>query len=189
MTHPDAFRMAPARPALHAAGLVVEEARLAPGSLRRIEGDGLFEGYASLFGVPDLARDVVEPGAFRESLARRGATGVRLLWQHDPAAPVGRWLSLAEDARGLRVRGRLSLAVARARELQALLRDGAVDGLSIGFRTLRARIDPATGQRRLLKVDLWEISLVTFPMLPGARVSAVKSGVLPPAFRLSPACP
>ncbi|MDJ1159034.1 HK97 family phage prohead protease [Chelatococcus sp. SYSU_G07232] len=136
--------------------------------------DGEFEGYASLFGVPDLGRDVIEPGAFAESLARRGAGGVRLLWQHDPAEPLGRWLSLAEDGRGLKARGRLNLAVARAREIHALLSEGAVDGLSIGFRTERARTDPRTRVRHIAKVDLWEISLVTFPMLPGARVTGVK---------------
>jgi uncharacterized protein len=146
-----------------------------PGSAIHVDGNGEFEGYASLFGVPDMAKDVVEPGAFRESLARRGARGVKLLWQHDPATPIGRWLWLGEDARGLRVRGRLSLEVTRASELRALMRDGAVDGLSIGFRTERARADPNTGRRHLLKIDLWEVSLVTFPMLPGARVSAVKA--------------
>jgi HK97 family phage prohead protease len=145
------------------------------GFLLRVDGCGEFEGYASLFGVADLAGDVVEPGAFRESLARRGARGVSLLWQHDPAMPIGRWLSLIEDSRGLKVRGRLSLEVVRARELRALMRDGAVDGLSIGFRTGRARANPATGRRHLLSVDLWEVSLVTFPMLPGARVTAAKS--------------
>jgi HK97 family phage prohead protease len=141
----------------------------------RVRADGLFEGYASLFGIADLGRDVVERGAFRDSLLRRGPAGVKLLWQHDPAEPIGRWLSLVEDGRGLRVRGQLTLAVARAREIHALMREGAVDGLSIGFRSERARTEPRTGLRRLERVDLWEISLVTFPMLPQARVSAVKA--------------
>ena len=135
--------------------------------------DGVFEGYASLFGVADLGKDVVAPGAFGESLARRGAGGVRMLWQHDPAEPIGRWLRIVEDGRGLRVRGRLNLAVERAKEIHALMREGAVDGLSIGFKVERARKDPS-GLRRLEKLDLWEISLVTFPMHPGARVSGVK---------------
>lgn len=140
-----------------------------------VSADGLFEGYASLFGVADLSKDVVEAGAFAASLARRGATGVRMLWQHDPAEPIGQWLTLREDGRGLFVRGRLSLDVARARELRALMQSGALDGLSIGFRPEKFRIDPRSGQRRLERIDLWEISLVTFPMLPGARVSAIKS--------------
>ena len=131
--------------------------------------DGHFTGYASLFGVPDLGRDTVAPGAFAASLARRGAAGVRMLWQHDPAEPIGTWLSLAEDARGLRVAGRLNLAVQRAREIDALMRDRALDGLSIGFRVTRAV--PERGGRRLLAIDLWEVSLVTFPLQPEARVA------------------
>ena len=141
---------------------------------------GAFEGYASLFGIADQAGDVVMPGAFRASLAERGAGGIRMLWQHDPNTPIGVWETIAEDARGLFVAGRLDLNVGKARELHALMRSGAVDGLSIGFRTNRARKDPATGQRRLHAIDLWEISLVTFPMLPQARVSTVKTG-RPPA--------
>lgn len=132
--------------------------------------DGHFTGYASLFGVPDLGRDVVAPGAFAASLAARGAAGVRMLWQHDPAEPVGRWLSLNEDGRGLRVAGQLNLAVQRARELNALVNDGALDGLSIGFRTVRA-VPERGGLRRLHSLDLWEISLVTFPLQPGARIA------------------
>ncbi len=141
----------------------------------RAEEGGLFEGYASLFDLPDLARDVVERGAFAASLARRGPSGVRMLWQHDPSEPIGHWLSLAEDARGLKAIGRLSLSVARAREVHALLREGAVDGLSIGFRAVRSRKEAATGRRRLIEIDLWEISVVTFPLLPQARVLSVKS--------------
>ena len=142
--------------------------------------DGHFTGYASLFGVPDLGRDVVAPGAFAASLRARGASGVRMLWQHDPAEPVGRWLSLTEDARGLRVTGQLNLAVQRARELDALLREGALDGLSIGFRTVRAQPQRG-GLRRLHSLDLWEISLVTFPLQPGARI-AQKSAPLAQAL-------
>jgi hypothetical protein len=136
---------------------------------------GVFEGYASLFGVVDLGRDMVMPGAFAESLQRRGTAGIRLLWQHDPNQPLGAWQVLREDARGLFVRGRLNPGVARAREVLALIRQGALDGLSIGYRTVTARTEPRTGVRRLLRVDLWEISLVTFPLLPQARVTAVKA--------------
>lgn len=142
--------------------------------------DGEFEGYASLFNVEDLAGDIVMPGAFRQSLRERGVRGVKMLWQHDAAQPVGAWLSIVEDHRGLKVKGRLNLASAKAREVLALMRDGAVDGLSIGFRARVARRDAASGTRRLYKLDLWEISLVTFPMLPQARVDAVKRGPLFP---------
>ena len=153
---------------------IVRERKFLPEPLNAVDTDGVFEGYASLFGEADLGKDVVMPGAFGDSLRKRGATEVRLLWQHDPAQPIGRWLSIAEDRRGLRVRGRLNLAVERARDIHALMREGAVDGLSIGFRVERARAERPTGLRRLEKLDLWEISVVTFPMLPGARVETVK---------------
>lgn len=125
------------------------------------------EGYASLWGVADLNRDVVARGAFAESLARTGAEGVRMLHQHEGRAVVGVWDRIAEDDRGLFVRGRIMDWSAEARFAAALANAGAMDGLSIGFRALRARRDGAL--RVLTAVDLWEISLVTFPMLPGAR--------------------
>jgi HK97 family phage prohead protease len=139
-----------------------------------VEADGTFSGYASLFGEADLNRDVVMPGAFVASLSRRGVGGVRMLFQHDPAAPIGAWREIREDSRGLFVRGRLTTEATRAREVLALMRAGAVDGLSIGFRIVRGRTDAKTGVRRLFEVDLWEISVVTFPMLPAARVTRVK---------------
>jgi HK97 family phage prohead protease len=138
-------------------------------------GSGVFEGYASLFGKRDGQGDVVMPGAFLDSLRIRGPDNIRMLFQHSPAEPVGHWIDIQEDKRGLSVRGRLNLKVQRGRELLALLESGGLDGLSIGFKTIRARTDRATASRLLLQVDLWEISLVTFPMLEGARVSAVKS--------------
>jgi HK97 family phage prohead protease len=137
--------------------------------------DGVFEGYASLFNREDLGHDVIAPGAFRESLASRGAARIKMLFQHDPAEPIGVWDEIREDARGLYVRGRLMTAVSKAREVLMLMRAGALDGLSIGFKAVKARRDAATGVRRLEKVDLWEISVVTFPMLPGARVESVKA--------------
>lgn len=150
------------------------ESKRAPLAVGEVSATGVFEGYASLFDVADLGGDVVQAGAFRDSLRKRGADRVKMLWQHDPAEPIGAWLAIEEDARGLKVKGRLNLEVARAREILALMREGQVDGLSIGFRTLRATQDRKTGLRHLQKLDLWEISLVTFPMLPQARVTAVK---------------
>jgi len=119
-------------------------------------------------------------GAFAETLRLRGVQRVPMLFQHDPSEPVGIWLELREDHRGLYARGRLIPEVARARELLSLLRAGAVDGLSIGFRTVKGNIDPRTRVRRLVAVDLWEISIVTFPLLAGARVRAVKQATSPP---------
>jgi HK97 family phage prohead protease len=140
----------------------------------RIAADGTVEGYASVFGEIDAARDMVLRGAFRDSLAVRGPRRVPMLFQHDPAEPVGVWLELREDSRGLYARGRLIPDVQRGRELLALVRQGGIDGLSIGFRTVKGRIDPRTRIRKLDIVDLWEISIVTFPLLTGARVHAVK---------------
>ena len=149
-----------------------------------IEPDGTVEGYASLFGELDAARDMVMPGAFARTLKSRGLRRIPMLFQHDPAEPVGVWLELAEDFRGLRARGKLIPEVARARELLALVKSGAVDGLSIGFRTVKGRIDPVTRVRRIIDLDLWEISIVTFPLLAGARVRAVKGSIssLKPSF-------
>ena len=139
-----------------------------------IDADGTVEGYASLFGEIDQARDMVMRGAFALTLAQRGVHRIPMLFQHDPSEPVGVWLELREDHRGLFARGRLIPEVARGRELLSLLRAGAIDGLSIGFRTVKGSIDPRTRIRRLAAVDLWEISIVTFPLLAGARVRTVK---------------
>ena len=150
------------------------EMKLTPLDLRRVAEDGHFEGYASLFEREDMGRDVIAPGAFADSLRARGASGIKMLFQHDPNQPIGVWERLEEDGRGLLAAGRLMTDVARAREVLALMRAGALDGLSIGFRVLKGRRDAMTGVRRLEKVDLWEISIVTFPMLPEARVHRVK---------------
>jgi len=139
-----------------------------------VEVDGTFHGYASLFGRVDLGHDVVERGAFANSLKARGTAGIRMLYQHDPGQPIGTWTQIREDRHGLFVRGRINGEVARGREVLSLLRSGAIDGLSIGFRAVKARRDERSGVRRILEADLWEISIVTFPMLPGARVEAVK---------------
>ncbi|MFO1169352.1 MAG: HK97 family phage prohead protease [Hyphomicrobiaceae bacterium] len=151
------------------------ETKFAPVDLKAVDTDGTFEGYASVFGAEDMAHDVVMPGAFAASLAARGPQGVKLLFQHDPAQPIGVWLELAEDKKGLYARGRLMPEVARAREVLSLMRAGALDGLSIGFRTVKGVRDAKSGIRRLNQIDLWEISVVTFPMLPEARVETVKT--------------
>ncbi|MEQ8825472.1 MAG: HK97 family phage prohead protease [Filomicrobium sp.] len=151
------------------------ESKFFPIDLKAVDADGTFEGYASLFERIDLGRDIIARGAFAESLRQRGARGVRMLFQHNPAEPIGAWTHLEEDRRGLKARGRLTQDVARAREVLALMRAGALDGLSIGFRTLVAHKERQRGVRRIAKLDLWEISVVTFPMLPGARVERIKS--------------
>ncbi len=141
--------------------------------------DGTIEGYASLFGEIDQARDMVMPGAFARTLEQRGLRKIPMLFQHDPGEPIGVWLELREDFRGLWARGKLIPDVTRARELLALLRVGGIDGLSIGYRTVRSRIEPRTRVRKLYQVDLWEISIVTFPLLVGARIATVKAADAP----------
>lgn len=148
------------------------ETKFAPIDPAEILREGRLQGYASLFDLPDGNGDEVAPGAFAASLLRRDRR-VKLLWQHDPARPIGVWEALREDGRGLFVEGRLLREVQAGAEALVLLEAGAIDGLSIGYRTVRAaRL--ADGRRRLLEVDLWEVSLVTFPMLGEARAAAVE---------------
>jgi HK97 family phage prohead protease len=133
----------------------------------------VIEGYASLFGAADQSGDIVAPGAYGGSLASLSGAGrrVKMLWQHNPAEPIGVWDEVREDAKGLYVKGRLLPDVARAREAAALIEAGAIDGLSIGYRTVKSTKD-GQGRRLLSELELWEVSLVTFPMLPDARVGA-----------------
>lgn len=140
---------------------------------RKGRGEVFIQGYASLWGVADLNGDVVARGAFADSLARTGAGGVRMLHQHESRAVVGVWDEMVEDERGLRVRGRIHDWSGEARYAAALTRAGALDGLSIGFRAAKARRERRL--RVLSAVELWEVSLVTFPMLPGARFQLSRS--------------
>lgn len=149
--------------------------RIVPFELKGADGEGTFFGHASVFGIVDDHGEVVERGAFEKSLAAKGARGIKLLWQHEPGEPVGVLEEIREDARGLFVKGRLLLELARAREAQVLLKSGAVDGLSIGFVAKKSERDPETGARRLTEIDLWEVSLVTFPANPQARIAAAKA--------------
>ena len=129
-------------------------------------------GYASVFGTADQGGDVVEKGAYAQSIAALQAAGqrVKMLWQHDPTQPIGVWDEVREDATGLWVKGRLLDSTQKGREAMALIEAGAIDGLSIGYRTKTA-VRNEKGQRLLKELELWEVSLVTFPMLPSARVA------------------
>ena len=120
---------------------------------------------------------MVQAGAYAASLEALKAAGrsVKMLWQHDPSQPIGIWDDVREDARGLYVKGRLLDSVTKGREAAALIAAGAIDGLSIGYRTVRAAKNEK-GQRLLNELELWEVSLVTFPMLPTARVAAKAEG-------------
>ena len=138
-----------------------------------IDEGASIEGYASYFGKCDQGGDVVMPGAYGAALNKLKAKGrsIKMLWQHDPSEPIGVWDEIREDTKGLYVKGRILKDVARGREAIALLEAGAIDGLSIGYRTVRSERN-AKGQRLLSELELWEVSIVTFPMLPEARVGA-----------------
>jgi HK97 family phage prohead protease len=138
-----------------------------------VEDGTKIEGYASLFGACDQGGDVVTKGAYAQSLKalETAGRGVKMLWQHDPAQPIGIWDEVREDDKGLYVKGRLLDSIEKGREAAALIEAGAIDGLSIGYRTVKASKNDK-GQRLLKELELWEVSLVTFPMLPSARVAA-----------------
>ena len=141
------------------------------------EEKGMFEGYGSIFGNKDLGNDVVEVGAFAKSLKRRKPNQVKLLWQHKQDQPIGVFESIKEDGDGLAVKGRLALGTQQGREAFELMKMGALDGLSIGYKAdpNKQSYDERRRRRMLKEVDLMEISLVTFPMNPKARVTAVKA--------------
>lgn len=143
--------------------------------VKAISDEGVFTGYASTFNNEDLGKDVVLPGAFTKSLERRPAGRVKLLRGHDQSEPIGVWTDIREDAKGLRATGKLILDTVKGRETYALMKAGAMDGLSIGFRSLKDTFDRVKGVRFLKELDLPEISIVTFPMNPRATVSTVKS--------------
>lgn len=135
------------------------------------DGEGVIEGYGSVFDVVDKGGDIVVAGAFAPAL--QSGRKIRMLWQHDPGAPIGVWDDVAEDGNGLRVKGRILTSIEDGRRAHELVKAGAVDGLSIGYRTLRSM--DRNGKRAILEADLWEVSLVTFPMNEMARVDAVKA--------------
>ena len=143
-----------------------------PGRVQMTD-DTQIEGYTIYFNYIDQGPDVVLAGAFAASLARLKASGrsVKMLWQHDATQPIGVWDEVREDDVGLFVKGHLIADVPKSLEAARLLSAGALDGLSIDYRTIKAQ-KRADGSRALSELDLWEVSLVTFPMLPEARVSA-----------------
>ena len=153
------------------------ETKYASGGQPVLTDQATIEGYASLFGVPDQGGDVVLAGAYAAGLKRLAQKGgkVRMLWQHDATQPIGVWEEIREDRKGLWVKGRLLVEVERAREAAALVAAGAIDGLSIGYRTISAERDQ-NGRRALSEVELWEVSLVTFPMLPEAKLAGTGAG-------------
>lgn len=142
-----------------------------------IAEDGTFTGYGSVFGVVDSYREVVAKGAFKQSLRDLKAKGrpVPVLWQHRSDQPLGVYKSLSEDENGLLVTGQLLKdSVERAAEAYALMKAGAVSGLSIGYYVREDSYDEKERIRTLKRVDLVEVSLVTFPANDDARVDTIK---------------
>lgn len=149
-----------------------------PLDLKAVGDDGEISGYGSIFGNVDSAGEVVEPGAFTETLAESAKAGrpIKMLWQHDRDQPIGIWTDVSEDRKGLKVKGRLLIDVsAKAREVHGLLKERALDGLSIGYRTLdEGRHPTKPGIISLKKLLLREVSVVTFAANDKARVESVK---------------
>jgi len=146
-------------------------------SIKATGDDGSVEGYGSMFGVKDAYDDIIAAGAFNASLAAHKAAGTMpaMLWQHDSGEPIGVWTEMVEDSKGLRIKGKLALDTVRGKEAHALLKLGALNGLSIGFVSKQWSYDRETDIRTLTEVDLWEVSLVTFPANEKARVTNVKA--------------
>lgn len=142
-----------------------------------VKSDGTFEGHGSVFGELDSYRDIVVKGAFNDSLAKYESLGrnVPMLWQHDTRQPIGVYTELKEDDYGLFVRGQCNMEVQQGVECHALMKQGALSGLSIGYETVEDKWDDKLMARRLLKLNLWEISPVTFPAGDSARVNQVKA--------------
>lgn len=141
----------------------------------KADEEGTIEGYGSVFDVVDQGGDIIAPGAFKQSLA--SGRKVKMLYQHDASAVIGTWKSLEEDQRGLRVQGQILKSVRAGAEAYEYVKAGAIDGLSIGFRTVKSM--DRNGKRVIMQAELWEVSLVTFPMNEMARIDAVKAADMP----------
>lgn len=153
------------------------ETRAVKLDIKAIGADGSIEGYGSVFGVKDNYADMVKKGAFAVSLKEHKATGSMpaMLWQHETDEPIGAWTDMVEDEKGLRVKGQLCLETTKGKEAYALLKMGAINGLSIGFVSKKWDYDEETEVRSLTEIDLWEVSLVTFPANEKALITGVKA--------------
>lgn len=148
-----------------------------PFEIKKLDESGVFEGYVSVFNNVDKGGDIVLPGAFKDTISEWAAKGEfpPVLWQHRTGEPLGPTLEMREDNVGLWIKGQLLIEhVPRAKEAWALLKAKAIKGMSIGYVPRDESVDRAAGTRGLKKVDLWENSIVTFPMNPMAGVSTVK---------------
>lgn len=155
---------------------ILKEEKILDLEIKSLDEKGTFEGYGSVFGNKDSYGDIVEKGAFKDFLNKNKPATVKLLWQHNTQEPIGVYEEIKEDDKGLYVRGRLLIEdVARAREAYALMKAGAINGLSIGF-TINSNGSEygKNGIRHLNSLSLWEISVVTFPANARAQVANIK---------------
>ena len=145
--------------------------------LKGLSEDGTFEGYGSVFGVRDSFGAIVEKGAFKRSLKEDPTPA--LLWQHNTDEPIGVYQEIREDNTGLFVKGKFTRGVPKADAAHLLLRERALNGLSIGFRVNPggAEFDEETGERTLTDVKLFEVSLVTFPANESALITDVRAAL------------
>lgn len=151
-----------------------------PFEIKAVSDDGLFSGYGAVFGNVDLGGDVIHAGAFAGTISEWSGRKRMppILWNHDRNEPLGVYTAISEDEKGLYVEGRLLVnEVQRAKEIHALMKAGALDGMSIGYGVKRREYDEETGVRHLKELSLFEVSIVTFPMNESARVDAVKSAL------------
>ena len=148
--------------------------------IKAVESDGSFSGYGSVFDNIDSDGDVVRAGAFEQSLQSWRAKGrlPPMLWNHNSDEPIGLYTKMAEDARGLYVEGRLLIDdVPRAKATHALIKQKGIGGMSIGYRLKKYERDTDADTTDLLEIDLWEVSLVTFPANEAATFSSVKDAL------------
>ncbi len=151
--------------------------------VKALTEQGEFEGYASTFGNVDRGADIVCAGAFGESLRKRPAGKIKMLLHHDTRRICGTWTEMVEDAKGLKVKGKLLLTTTDGKETYEFMRAGALDAMSIGYRVLTEEYDRTNGVRKILAADLMEVSIVTFPMNERATIGAVKDGTPLPTIR------
>jgi len=134
-------------------------------------------GYASLYNVPDATGDIIAPKAFSNINSKKLIPAlpgrVKMLYQHKVDVPIGRWTEFRSDEKGLFVYGEISLNIPLGRDIYHLVMDGVLDGLSIGFKTVRSEKIKSNGKRKIFEAQLWEISIVTFPMATGARITSI----------------
>lgn len=149
-----------------------------PFEIKDVDDQGKFTGYGSVFDVEDCYSEVVRAGAFKKSLAAHRKRGVlpKLLWQHRGDSIIGKYTKMKEDGYGLAVEGQLYIdEIEKAREAFFLMKEKQLDGLSIGFMSKKTSYDKEKQIRYLDEVDLWEVSLVTFPANGASRVMGAKA--------------